>query len=438
MKRISLLLALLIAGCSDQPIRPELSSSSPIPAGSKETAISETKPAAEIASEPDPATIDVLPADIQKLIAPLTTEQVREGWINLFDGTSLFGWKSNSDGVNWSVHEGTITADSGPKGLLLTTVPWADYELHCEFQMAAGGNSGIFLRTLEQPAEVTADCYELNIVDTHPSGFLTGSFVGRQKAAEPIEGSGGWKSFDVRCEGNKFSVDLDGKRVLDHTDDSDGARKTGFIGLQKNEGKIEFRNVRLRPLGTQPLFNNKDLAGWGVVPGSKAEFKAQGDTIQCVGGAGFLETEQTYGDFVLQLDAMTAGPAINSGFFFRAEPGTEKAPSNGYEVQVDDSIKDNDRTKPENSGTGAIFRRAEARIVTSESRTMSTITLVASGPRFATWVNGYPVVDWVDDRLADPNPRKGLRLEAGHISLQGHDPTTQAWFRNIRIAPSPQ
>jgi hypothetical protein len=382
--------------------------------------------------------IENLPADVEKLIAPLSAAQVRDGWINLFDGTSLFGWKSNNDGVNWSVHDGTITADSGPQGLLLTTVPWADYELHCEFRMAASGNSGIFLRTLEQPKEVTADCYELNIVDEHPSGFLTGSFVGRQKTAEPIKGSGGWKSFDVRCEGNKFTVDLDGKQVLEFTDESPAARKTGYVGLQKNAGKIEFRNVRLRPLRTEALFTGKDLSGWRVVPGSKADFRVHHEMIQCVGGAGFLETERTFGDFVLQLEAMTGGPSTNSGFFFRTEPGTEKEPSNGYEVQIDDSIKDRDRTKPANSGTGAIFRRAEARVVASEPQTLSAITLVASGAHFATWVNGYPVVDWADDRPADPNPRKGSRLEAGHISLQGHDPTTQAWFRNIRVAPSPQ
>lgn len=425
MKRLSILLLFVVSGCSDQ--------------GSKSEPASKvaTNDGAEI-SIPTGPQIEQLPANVEKLIAPLTAEQVRAGWINLFDGTSLFGWKSNDDGVNWSVHEGTITADSGPKGLLLTTVPWADYELHCEFQMAPGGNSGIFLRTLEQPADVTTDCYELNIVDAHPAGFLTGSFVGRQTTAEPITGSGGWKSFDVRCEGNKFTVDLDGKRVLDHTDDSAGARKTGFIGLQKNEGKIEFRNVRLRPITSQSLFNGKDLAGWRVVPGSTAKFAVAENMIQCVGGAGFLETEQTYGDFVLQLDAVTGGPTINSGFFFRTEAGSEKAQSNGYEVQVDDSVSETDHTKPANSGTGAIFRRAEARVVASQPRTISTITLVASGPRFATWVNGYPVVDWVDDRPADPNPRKGSRLEAGHISLQGHDPTTQAWFRNVRIAPMPQ
>ena len=52
----------------------------------------------------------------------------------------------------------------------------------------------------------------------------------------------------------------------------------------------------------------------------------------------------------------------------------------------------------------------------------------------ATWVNGVQVADWTDNRPLADNARKGCRLEKGAISLQGHDPTTDLSFRNIRIA----
>ena len=51
--------------------------------------------------------------------------------------------------------------------------------------------------------------------------------------------------------------------------------------------------------------------------------------------------------------------------------------------------------------------------------------------------NGIQVVDWVDNRPMNANPRNGCRLEAGHISIQGHDPTTDLSFRNLRIAEYP-
>lgn len=364
---------------------------------------------------------------------PLTPEQIADGWISLFDGHTLYGWQSNNSEVNWSVQDGAITADAGPIGLLNTTSPFADYELTCEFRMSEGGNSGIFLRTVPEPKDVKTDCYELNIADAHPQGFTTGAIVGHQATAEPITGSGDWKTFHVRAEGNHITIQLDGVQVLDYTDES-SARASGLIGLQKNAGKIEFRNILLRPLAMQPLFNSTDLSGWRVVPGSKSEFTVEEGVVRVKGGQGFLETEQAFGDFLFQCDAITHGTELNSGFFFRAAPGTEQAPSNGYEVQIHNGFEGDDRTKPSNAGTGAIFRRTQARRVVSSDNEWCTITLAASGNHFAVWVNGYQVTDWTDDRPADDNPRRGRRDAAGHISLQGHDETTDLSFRGMRVA----
>ena len=108
---------------------------------------------------------------------------------------------------------------------------------------------------------------------------------------------------------------------------------------------------------------------------------------------------------------------------------------------------DNSRTEPEasapgvalpkNAGTGAIFRRVNARCLVAFDNQWASVTLIASGPRFSTYVHGYAVVHWEDTRQPDPNPRKGQRLDAGHFSLQGHDPGTDASFRAITISDLP-
>ncbi|REK29018.1 MAG: DUF1080 domain-containing protein [Planctomycetota bacterium] len=368
---------------------------------------------------------------------PLSAEEIAEGWISLFDGHTLFGWEANNDEVNWRVADGAITADEGPAGLLNTTSPFADFELVCEFRMEAGGNSGVFLRTVAHPTDPSTDCYELNIADEHPDGFTTGAIVAHAKTDEPIAGSGDWKTFRIRAEGNHIVVELDGTEVLDYTDDS-AARAAGRIGLQKNEGRIEFRKVIVRPLGLTDLFNGEDLTGWRVVPGSKSEFTVEDGVIRVVDGAGFLETEQTFGDFIFQAEAITHGDALNSGYFFRALEGTENAPSHGYEVQIHNGYLNNDRTQPANAGTGAIFRRNEARRVVSNDHEWFTTTLIAAGNHIAVWVDGYQVTDWNDEREPDENPRQGRRDEAGHISLQGHDPTTDLSFRNLRAVELPE
>ena len=66
------------------------------------------------------------------------------------------------------------------------------------------------------------------------------------------------------------------------------------------------------------------------------------------------------------------------------------------------------------------------------------MTLIAHGPRIASWVNGFLITDWEDDRKPEPNPRRGLRVEAGPISLQGHDPSTRMQFTNLRVAAFPE
>jgi hypothetical protein len=59
------------------------------------------------------------------------------------------------------------------------------------------------------------------------------------------------------------------------------------------------------------------------------------------------------------------------------------------------------------------------------------MTIVAHGNHLTTWVNG---ADFFDNGSKSDNARTGCKLEAGHISIQGHDPTTDLSFKNIRVA----
>ena len=133
----------------------------------------------------------------------------------------------------------------------------------------------------------------------------------------------------------------------------------------------------------------------------------------------------------MQLDVFINGRGINSGIFFRSIPGEVM---NGYESQIHNGFVDGDRAKPADCGTGGIFRRQNARRVVAGEFEWFTKTIHADGPHMAVWVNGYQVSDWTDTRKPDKNPRRGLRLEPGTIIIQGHDPTTDFLFRNLRIA----
>lgn len=368
----------------------------------------------------------------------LTADELAAGWISLFDGDSLFGWDV-PEGTNWRVEDQCIVADDGERSLLTTPFEFADFEFRCDFHLSEGGNSGVFLRTSREGNNPETQSYELNICDSHDS-FPTGSFVARHKAENVPAVEGAWHTFFVRFEGKQVVVQLDGKQIVDFTDETENARSRGVIGLQMNSGRIAFRNVHLKPLGGRDLFNGKDLSGLRLVPGAVTKFTVEEGLLHAEDGPGFLETEDAFGDFILQVDAnINDEKAIadkrpaNSGIFFRAQPGTEKAPSHGYEMQIQHNFDDGDRGKPSDFGAGGIYRRQPARYVVGNNNEWVTQTLIAEGPRFATFVNGYQVLYWEDTRKPDENPRKGLRLEPGHISIQGHDPTTMLDIRKLTI-----
>jgi hypothetical protein len=362
----------------------------------------------------------------------LTTEELNDGWILLFDGETDFGWKASSN-ANWKVADGVISVSSGDVGLLHTTSEFADFVLKVDFRNPKGTNSGIFLRTPAKPKDAAVDCYELNIADPTVSPFSTGSFVNRAKA-ESHHDSTEWRTFTVKAEGGHFTVLIDGERVLDYVDPKPIAR--GFIGLQLNKGLVEFRNVKLKPLGLESVFNGRDLTGWKVYPDKSSRFSVTPEgEIHLENGPGQLELEHRWADFTLQLQIYSGGKHLNSGIFFRNMPGEFWK---GYECQIQNGYKNGDRTLPIDCGTGGFYRRQNARRVVPNDFAWFNATLIASGPHMAAWIEGYQVSDWTDERAPSDNPREGLRLEAGTLSIQGHDKTTDLKFRKLRIAEMPR
>lgn len=367
----------------------------------------------------------------------LSQDELWEGWIQLFDGESLYGWKPASK-ANWEVRDGAIHVSEGEPGLLHTTTQFGNYTLRVDLKAAERTNSGIFLRTSPKPASPTDGCYELNIAELGVSDFPTGSLVGR-KASDLKELDTQWHTLEVTADGAKFTVKLDGRQVLEFTDESAPLGR-GFIGLQFNRGEIAFRNIFLKPLGLKPLFNGKNLNGWTILEDAegkrdKSEFAVTDDgVLHMKDGPGQLETNDKFADVVLQTEAFVNGEELNSGIFFRSIPGEYQ---NGYEAQIHNGTTEGDANKPNNSGTGGIFRRQEARKVNAKDFEWFAMTIIAVDKQIATWVNGIQVTDWTDTRKPDPNPRRGLRQEAGTIILQGHDPTTDLQFRKIEASEVP-
>lgn len=312
-----------------------------------------------------------------------------EGWLTLFDGKTTFGWKVEGD---VKVEKGALVIGGTKPSRAETTTRFSS------------GNVG----------------GECTLAPSTPEG-KSASFTGL--LAEGI-GLGAEDKFILGMRGFVGSRDTGGEPKP--------------LGFEVPAGVVlRVTGVRIQPVPRRflPLLNGKDLSGWKVfddLKRSKSKFEVTKDgELRVTNGPGDLQTEGKYADFILRLECKTNGKHLNSGVFFRCVPDQYQ---NGYEAQIHNGFKDDDRTKPIDFGTGAVYRRVPARKVVANDNEWFTMTVVANGPHIATWVNGYQTVDWTDDRKPADNPRQGLRTAAGHLSIQGHDPTTDILFRNIRIA----
>ena len=372
------------------------------------------------------------PEKAELLTAGLTNLEIDAGWIGLFDGSTTFGWRAESN-ADWKVMKKTIHVTEGKAGLLRTTSQFDDFELKLDFKIAPTTNSGIFIRTGPKPKKLKF--FEINLAAPSVSPFSTGALVQRKKAPDVTDGDEKWFEQWHQCtiiaQGPSVKIWIDDKQTMDYVDPlGEGCLGKGYIGLQKNKGSASFRNVRLRPLKMKSLFNGKDLTGWKTDQKLDSKFEVTDDQeLRVLSGKGQIESADLFGNFIFSTQCRTNTAGLNSGVFFRCIPGDVM---NGYESQIQNQFKDKDRTQPVDQGTGAIFRRSVARRVNANDQQWFTKTIIADGPHIAVWVNGYQVTDWSDQRKPDKNPRRGRRLEAGSIIFQGHDPTTDVLFRKIQ------
>jgi hypothetical protein len=192
----------------------------------------------------------------------------------LFNGRDFDGWTIDgpSEGITqpdgrpvWSVRDGEIVCEGNRWSFLrYERQRFGDFALHVEFVMAPKGNSGVGLRT--GPVDMTAvqttrpSCYayEIQLLDDAgqpPSPFSSGSLyryvAPNENAMKP---AGEWNTLDVTCRGPVIEVVLNGRKIqhFDQTTlaDTVGKPLVGHVCLQNHGHHVRFRNVRIRPLGT--------------------------------------------------------------------------------------------------------------------------------------------------------------------------------------------
>lgn len=175
----------------------------------------------------------------------LTAEEEAEGWVLLFDGSTLNGWTNRGEHA-WRVEEGAITSigGSGP-GHLATTQSFGDFRLRADFWIDEKANSGIYMRVPESEPATTTNAFEVQVYDAGPV-WQTGALIEVQAVAEKPHTAGRWNSFDITADGEHFVVVLNGETVVDAI--APPRLPSGPIILAPvDSGIVRYRNIRILP-----------------------------------------------------------------------------------------------------------------------------------------------------------------------------------------------
>ncbi|APY90644.1 DUF1080 domain-containing protein [Streptomyces alfalfae] len=188
-----------------------------------------------------------------------------KGYTPIFDGTaaSLDGWKQAGPG-SFALKEddGTLSTVGGMGMLWYDRRELGSYSLKLDWRMAGDDNSGIFVGfpSSDDPWSAVDNGYEIQIDATDVPEKTTGSVYGfrsadlkkRDKALNP---PGEWNTYEIRVEGERLRVYLNGVKINDFTN-TDPARslRQGHIGIQNHgdSDEVSFRDIRVKDLPSAP------------------------------------------------------------------------------------------------------------------------------------------------------------------------------------------
>jgi hypothetical protein len=170
--------------------------------------------------------------------------------------------------------------------------------------------------------------------------------------------------------------------------------------------------------------NGEPLVSWRVADG-EIQFKGPSAYLYYVGPV----LNHDFKNFELKLDVKT-WPGSNSGVFIHTPWQEASTPAKGYEIQICNSCSDPRRT-------GGNYGIQDVKEAPAKDNEWFTMTIRVEGKRIVAKVNDKVTSDYTEEPNLTRPSWPGRVLTSGTIALQGHDPTSEIHFRNIKIKALP-
>lgn len=185
--------------------------------------------------------------------------------------------------------------------------------------------------------------------------------------------------------------------------------------------------------GFYSLFDGKSLDGWKAAEKPET-FKVEDGKIVVFGPRGHLfyngpVKQHNFKNFHFKAEVMCF-PSANSGIYFHTEYQEKNWPAKGYECQVNNTHSDPKKT----GGLYAVKDVMNNSPVKDEE--WFTYEIIVKDKSITILINGKPATEWTEP--ADWTPPAGMagrKVSSGTFALQGHDPKSKVYYRNIMVKP---
>ena len=184
----------------------------------------------------------------------------KDGWIELFNGKDLTGWKlSDSKGSKVHVENGTIVME-GHTAHLFSDWQFKNFILEADVMQTPHANSGIYFHTHYQEHGFPNTGYESQVNVSHRDRVKTGSLYDVVKLYKTPAKDNTWWKQTIIVQGKRIIVKINDEQVIDYTEPPNvGNRRQklgcGSFGLQAHDperrypdAKTYFKNIRVKPL----------------------------------------------------------------------------------------------------------------------------------------------------------------------------------------------
>lgn len=189
----------------------------------------------------------LLAAAVLAAACPGADKAANDGWISIFDGKTLNGWKAADNPESWSVKNGTIVGDGERSHLFYMEQECENCEFQADVRLNHGGNSGMYFRAAFGPDWPKG--YEAQVNNTHADWKRTGSLYNFANVKEQLVPDDTWWNQRIAANGNHIQIFVNGKKVVDYVDEKNTYMK-GHLALQQhNKGSVvEYKNLKMKPL----------------------------------------------------------------------------------------------------------------------------------------------------------------------------------------------